>query len=136
VRAWKRYVRAIRRQNDRHWRYRVAAAVKIEQLLRHRARRRRNIVAAVVVPPNRWLFLPADAVHKRCACCYCAQEEIFGPVVAIDDLLWVRAEAVALCQYAPRGLAANMWSENINLGTRRGMRYHAGVVWINSNNLF
>jgi aldehyde dehydrogenase (NAD+) len=45
-------------------------------------------------------------------------------------------EAVALANNTPFGLAASIWSENINLALDVAPKVKAGVVWINCTNLF
>ena len=45
-------------------------------------------------------------------------------------------EAVALANNTRYGLAASIWSENINRALEVAARIKAGVVWINSTNLF
>ena len=64
-----------------------------------------------------------------------AQEEIFGPVL-VSMTFRTPDEAVALANNTPYGLAASVWSENINLALDVAPRLKAGVVWINSTNLF
>ncbi|HEV2458681.1 MAG TPA: aldehyde dehydrogenase family protein, partial [Ktedonobacterales bacterium] len=64
-----------------------------------------------------------------------AQVEIFGPVL-VAMTFRTPAEAVALANNTAYGLAASVWSENINLAldVARGIR--AGTVWINCTNVF
>ena len=64
-----------------------------------------------------------------------AQEEIFGPVL-VSMPFRTPAEAVQLANNTPYGLAASVWSENINLALDVAPKLAAGVVWINSTNLF
>ncbi|MBD0319995.1 MAG: aldehyde dehydrogenase family protein, partial [Gemmatimonadetes bacterium] len=45
-------------------------------------------------------------------------------------------EAVALANNTPYGLAASVWTENINLALDIAPRIKAGTVWVNSTNLF
>jgi aldehyde dehydrogenase (NAD+) len=47
-----------------------------------------------------------------------------------------RSEAVALANNTTYGLAASVWSESINLALDVAPKIKAGVVWINSTNLF
>jgi aldehyde dehydrogenase (NAD+) len=63
------------------------------------------------------------------------QEEIFGPV-AVAMTFRTPEEAVQLANHTRYGLAATIWSENINLALDTAARVKAGVVWINSTNLF
>jgi aldehyde dehydrogenase (NAD+) len=64
-----------------------------------------------------------------------AQVEIFGPVL-VSMTFRTPEEAVALANNTPFGLAASIWSENINLALDVAPKIKAGVVWINSTNLF
>ena len=64
-----------------------------------------------------------------------AQVEIFGPVL-VAMTFRTPAEAVALANNTTFGLAASVWSESINLTLDIAPKIKAGVVWINSTNLF
>ncbi|MGE5800743.1 MAG: aldehyde dehydrogenase family protein [Gemmatimonadota bacterium] len=64
-----------------------------------------------------------------------AQVEIFGPVLVAMTFRTPK-EAVELANNTPYGLAASVWSENINLALDVAPKLKAGVVWINSTNLF
>ncbi|MFN4140831.1 aldehyde dehydrogenase family protein [Aestuariivirga sp.] len=61
--------------------------------------------------------------------------EIFGPVAAVMTFR-TPDEAVQIANHTRYGLAASVWSENINLALDTAARVKAGVVWINSTNLF
>src|SRR5690349_15183551 len=64
-----------------------------------------------------------------------AQVEIFGPVM-VSMTFRTPAEAVELANNTPFGLAASVWSENINLALDVAPKIKAGVVWVNATNLF
>ncbi len=64
-----------------------------------------------------------------------AQEEIFGPVL-VSMSFRTPAEAVALANNTRYGLAASVWSENINLALDIAPKLKAGVVWVNCSNQF
>ncbi|OYV71761.1 MAG: hypothetical protein B7Z72_06245 [Gemmatimonadetes bacterium 21-71-4] len=64
-----------------------------------------------------------------------AQVEIFGPVL-VEMTFRTPEESVALANNTPYGLAASVWTENINLALDIAPKIKAGVVWINSTNLF
>ncbi len=64
-----------------------------------------------------------------------AQEEIFGPVLACMTFR-TPAEAVELANNTVYGLAACIWSENVNLALDTAAQVKAGVVWVNGTNLF
>jgi aldehyde dehydrogenase (NAD+) len=64
-----------------------------------------------------------------------AQVEIFGPVV-VSMTFRTLDEAVALANNTRYGLAASIWSENINVCLTTASQLQAGVVWINGANMF
>ena len=64
-----------------------------------------------------------------------SSEEIFGPVVTLTTFR-TPEEAVALANNTRYGLAASVWSENINVAIDIAAKVKAGVVWINSTNIF
>jgi aldehyde dehydrogenase (NAD+) len=64
-----------------------------------------------------------------------AQVEIFGPVL-VSMTFRTPGEAVQLANNTPYGLAASVWTENINLALDVAPKIKAGVVWVNSTNLF
>jgi aldehyde dehydrogenase (NAD+) len=61
--------------------------------------------------------------------------EIFGPVVVLMTFR-THDESVALANNTPYGLAASVWTENVNLALDIAPRIKAGTVWVNSTNLF
>jgi aldehyde dehydrogenase (NAD+) len=64
-----------------------------------------------------------------------AQVEIFGPVL-VSMTFRTPDESVALANNTPYGLAASVWTENINLALDIAPKLKCGVVWVNSTNLF
>lgn len=64
-----------------------------------------------------------------------AQEEIFGPVL-VAMAFRTPAEAVELANNTRYGLAANVWTENINEAMHIAAQLKAGTVWVNSANTF
>jgi aldehyde dehydrogenase (NAD+) len=64
-----------------------------------------------------------------------SQVEIFGPV-ATSLTFRTLDEAVSLANDTRYGLAASVWSENVNRAIEVAARVKAGVVWINATNLF
>jgi len=62
-------------------------------------------------------------------------EEIFGPVVA-SLTFRTPAEAVQLANDTRYGLAASVWTEDVNLALDVAPAIKAGTVWINCTNLF
>ena len=78
-------------------------------------------------PPSLFLNVDTSSTVMR--------EEIFGPVVSAMTFR-TPDEAAALANHTRYGLAASVWSENLNVALEAAARVKAGVVWINSTNLF
>ncbi|RWD72223.1 aldehyde dehydrogenase family protein [Mesorhizobium sp.] len=64
-----------------------------------------------------------------------AQEEVFGPVLATMTFRNTE-EAIELANNTRYGLAASVWSENVNLALHVAPQLKAGVVWVNGTNMF
>jgi aldehyde dehydrogenase (NAD+) len=85
--------------------------------------------------PPRGCFYPPTLVSGVEPASLLAREEIFGPVL-VTMTFRTPEEAVTLANNTRYGLAASIWSENINRALEVAARIKAGVVWINSTNLF
>src|SRR4051812_45247074 len=85
--------------------------------------------------PVKGLFYPPTLLTNVHPSSTVAQEEIFGPVLAAMTFRTLR-EAVELANNTTYGLAATVWSENINVALQVASQIKAGVVWVNSTNLF
>ncbi|MFZ1663126.1 MAG: aldehyde dehydrogenase family protein [Paracoccaceae bacterium] len=64
-----------------------------------------------------------------------SEVEIFGPVATLTSFR-TPDEAVELANNTRYGLAASVWSENINLALDIASQVKAGVVWVNATNIF
>ena len=85
--------------------------------------------------PERGFFFPPTLFTGIALAATVAQEEIFGPVL-VSTTFRTHEEALSLANNSRYGLAASIWSENINVALDAASRVKAGVVWINSTNLF
>lgn len=85
--------------------------------------------------PQEGFFYPPTLFTNVSPAATIAQVEIFGPVL-VSMSFRTPAEAVALANNTPYGLAASVWSENINLALDVARQIQAGTVWVNSTNLF
>tara|TARA_B100001079_G_scaffold264438_1_gene268835 strand:+ start:1508 stop:3892 length:2385 start_codon:yes stop_codon:yes gene_type:complete len=85
--------------------------------------------------PEQGCFYPPTLLTGVEASATVAREEIFGPVL-VSMTFRTPPEAVALANNTSYGLAASIWSENINLALDVAPRIKAGVVWINCTNQF
>ena len=85
--------------------------------------------------PERGSFYPPTLVTGVEPASVLAREEIFGPVL-VATTFRTPDEAVALANNTRYGLAASVWTENVNRALEVAARIKAGVVWINSTNMF
>jgi aldehyde dehydrogenase (NAD+) len=85
--------------------------------------------------PTDGYFYPPTLFTNVSPAATIAQVEIFGPVL-VSMTFRTPAEAVELANNTPYGLAASLWTENINLALDVAPKIKAGVVWINCTNLF
>jgi aldehyde dehydrogenase (NAD+) len=85
--------------------------------------------------PTEGYFYPPTLFTDVAPAATIAQVEIFGPVL-VSMTFRTPAEAVALANNTRFGLAASVWSEDINLALDIAGKLKAGVVWVNSTNLF
>src|SRR5258706_8385733 len=88
-----------------------------------------------VVLPASGFYYPPTLLSNVHPTSIVAQQEIFGPVLAAMTFRTPR-EAVELANNTVYGLAAGVWSDNINLALHVSAQLKAGVVWVNSTNLF
>jgi aldehyde dehydrogenase (NAD+) len=88
-----------------------------------------------VLMPTRGLYYKPTLLSNVHPTSIVAQQEIFGPVLAAMTFRTPR-EAVELANNTAYGLAASVWSESINVALHVSAQLKAGVVWVNSTNLF
>ena len=85
--------------------------------------------------PESGCFYPPTLITEVDPACQLMQEEIFGPVL-VGTTFRTPSEAVALANNTRYGLAASIWTENINLALDLAPKIISGVAWINSTNQF
>jgi aldehyde dehydrogenase (NAD+) len=85
--------------------------------------------------PTQGCFYPPTLITDVEPASTLAEVEIFGPVL-VAMTFRTPDEAVALANNTRYGLAASVWSENINRSLEIAAQIKAGVIWINSTNLF
>jgi aldehyde dehydrogenase (NAD+) len=88
-----------------------------------------------VLMPARGLYYKPTLLSNVHPTSIVAQQEIFGPVLAAMTFRTPR-EAVELANNTVYGLAASVWSESINVALHVSAQLKAGMVWVNSTNLF
>src|SRR5205807_6359004 len=85
--------------------------------------------------PTEGYFYPPTLFTDVSPAATIAQVEIFGPVLVTMSFR-TPDEAVQLANNTPYGLAASVWTENVNLALDVAPKLKCGVVWVNSTNLF
>ncbi len=85
--------------------------------------------------PRDGCFYPPTLFTNVAPSASIAQVEIFGPVL-VSMTFRTPNEAVQLANNTPYGLAASVWTENINLALDVAPKLKCGVVWINCTNQF
>ncbi|MCH6471589.1 2-hydroxymuconic semialdehyde dehydrogenase [Sinomonas terrae] len=75
------------------------------------------------IEPTLWTGLSHDSTPMR--------EEIFGPVAGLVPFD-TEEEAVRLANDTPYGLAASVWTGDLERGHRVGGRMRAGISWVNT----
>jgi aldehyde dehydrogenase (NAD+) len=90
---------------------------------------------AAVQIPSTGCFYPPTLITGLTVTDTLMQEEIFGPVL-VATTFRTPSEAVELANNTRYGLAATVWTENVNLALDIAPKLAAGIVWVNGTNLF
>ncbi len=85
--------------------------------------------------PERGFYVPPTLCMGAPSSSPLVTEEVFGPVVA-SLTFRTPAEAVQLANDTRYGLAASVWTEDVNLALDMAPAIKAGTVWINCTNVF
>jgi aldehyde dehydrogenase (NAD+) len=85
--------------------------------------------------PEKGCFFPPTLLTDVHPGSTVVQQEIFGPVL-VAMTFRTPAEAAELANNTIYGLAASIWSENINVALDLASQVKAGVVWVNCTNQF
>jgi len=108
---------------------------KIQQLVQKGVEEGAKLWQPSWAVPAEGCFYPPTLFTEVAPASTIAQEEIFGPVLAALTFR-TPEEAVRLANNTRYGLAASIWSEDINLALDVATQIKAGTIWINSTNLF
>jgi aminomuconate-semialdehyde/2-hydroxymuconate-6-semialdehyde dehydrogenase len=68
-----------------------------------------------------------EGLHNNASC---NQQEIFGPVITLQ-VFDTDEQALALANESQYGLAATIWTQNINRAHQLAEQINTGIVWIN-----
>ena len=117
----------------------IGAMISPEQLERVRAMvdgcEGGEVHRSAAALPETGCFYPPTLITGLSTASPLMQEEIFGPVL-VSTTFRTPAEAVELANNSRYGLAASVWSENVNLALDVAPRLAAGVIWVNGANMF
>lgn len=79
---------------------------------------------------DRGSYYPPTVITGLTNSCRTAREEIFGPVETVIPF-GTEAEALAIANDTPYGLAGILFTQNLDRAHRMAARWKAGMVWIN-----
>ncbi|PZO68265.1 MAG: aldehyde dehydrogenase [Paracoccus denitrificans] len=85
------------------------------------------------LPPSGYFCAPGFFTGSAAASTV-QQVEIFGPIATLSTFR-TPDEAVELANNTPYGLAASIWSQDLDIAMDMAARVRAGVVWINGTNM-
>jgi aldehyde dehydrogenase (NAD+) len=108
---------------------------RVTELVREGEAQGGTLVQAPCALPEKGTYFPPSLFLNVNSSSRVMQEEIFGPIVSAMTFR-TPDEAVTLANHTRYGLAASIWSENINVALDMAARVKAGVVWINGTNMF
>ncbi len=86
---------------------------------------------ALPAPFDGGFFLEPTVITGLPATCRTATEEIFGPVVTVHAFD-TEEEALALANGVKYGLAASLWTRDLQRGHRVAQALESGMVWVNT----
>ena len=86
------------------------------------------------LPEGGWFYPPTLLTGVEPASTV-AQVEIFGPVL-VAMTFRTPAEAIALANNTPYGLASSVWTQNLDIAHDVAAQIKAGTVWVNCTNQF
>jgi aldehyde dehydrogenase (NAD+) len=108
---------------------------RIEALVAQGVAEGATIYQAKTPIPSEGCFYPPTLLMDVESSNICAREEIFGPVL-VGMTFRTQKEAVDLANNTRFGLASSVWTENISKALDVAPKIKAGIVWVNSANMF
>ncbi len=110
----------------------IVHPVQLDQITRMVAENTEGQTFQTKVPEG--CFYPPTLITGLHSASTLMQEEIFGPVL-VASTFRTPSEAVEVANNTRYGLAASIWSENINLALDIAPKLVSGIVWINGTNM-
>ena len=109
----------------------LATVTKMVDAGRHEG----DVFHAPCAMPENGCYYPPTLITNMSPAATLMQEEIFGPVL-VATTFRTPAEAIEVANNTRYGLAATLWTENVNLALDIAPKLVAGVVWVNGTNMF
>lgn len=75
-------------------------------------------------------YIAPTVIENLSHTCRTNQEEIFGPVVTLTPFD-TEEEVIEMANSTTYGLAASVWTENINRANRVSEQLKSGIIWVN-----
>jgi aldehyde dehydrogenase (NAD+) len=110
----------------------IVDPVQLAQITKLVAENKEGEVYQTTAPDG--CFYPPTLITGLSPAAHLMQEEIFGPVL-VAATFRTPGEAVEIANNTRYGLAASVWSENINLALDIAPKLAAGIVWVNGTNM-
>ena len=108
---------------------------KIDSLVKLSVEEGATLIQPCMASCPEGLFYPPTLLLNVQPASTIAQIEIIGPVVTAMTFR-TKEEAVLLANNSRYGFAASVWSENITVALEVAPKLKAGMVWVNSVNMF
>ena len=108
---------------------------KINQMVSESEKEGAKVFQTEIKCDAKGCFYPPTLITDTEPAMEIVREEVFGPVLVFLTFRTPK-EAVEIANNTQYGLAASIWTENINLALDLAPKIKAGVVWVNSSNIF
>ncbi|MEM9750775.1 MAG: aldehyde dehydrogenase family protein [Pseudomonadota bacterium] len=108
---------------------------RIDALVRQGEAEGADVWRPAIPVPDIGCYYPPTLITNASPSNVAVREEIFGPVLTAMSFRTLK-EAIELANNTRYGLAASIWSDNVNRALEAAAAVKAGVVWINCTNQF
>ncbi len=110
----------------------AAQRLKVDGFVQEAKQQGIKVLTGGELPTGDGFFYPPTILLEAPESANCVQEEIFGPVVTVNRFR-DEEDAIALGNNTPYGLAASVWTSNVQRAMRMSAALEFGTVWINDH---